>query len=433
MDNVLSRQPSQLMTRWWRSIRRAVGLAWTACLLVALLLVSLPGRVCLGDTGRQPDGGNQARLRRTGNRQETGRLPFPAPFPTPPQTPGQTSEPRSSSGQEVTAKSQDLPPWVIVYPYATFTARSGGDATAESGYFTLVTNDALYTAFDFYRQSYEEKINETQFTLDFMALAPRYGELWLAGTANETVRVALVSAAASPAAASPAGAFPAGAVPALAEKTFIYVSYTRSPDFKSAYRHPMSEIGDLADLDFQPTRFECELDSDERFLFTREYLKAIHFVHRQRVTSRAIEFGPLVEAGSVSMPASESAPGQPDRLPPWVIIYPGARLLAKAVDARKTSGTLILATDQGQEQVYGFYNQRLKELYRSFGLERSSWSQGVEFSTADWTNGADKLLSVITLQDKSPQTVVLLRYKGEVPRIVKPQRRHPAHPAMRRS
>ncbi len=421
MDNVLSRQPSQLMTRWWRSIRRAVGLAWATCLLVALLLVSLPGRVCLGDTGRQPDGGNQARLRRTCNRQETGRLPLP----TPTQAPGQTSGP-PSSGQEVTAETEDLPPWVVVYPYATFAARSEGDTVAESGYFTLVTNDTLYTAFDFYRQAYEEKINETQFTLDFMALAPRYGELWLTGTANETVRVAMVSAAASPAGTLPVKAALVGAAPVLAGKTFIYVSYTRSANFESAYRHPMSEIGDLADLDFQPTHFECELDSDERFLFTREYLKAIHFVHRQHLISRAIEFGPLVEAGSVSLPASEAVPGQPDRLPPWVIIYPGARLLAKAVDARKTSGTLILSTDQGQEQVYGFYNQRLRELYRSFGLERSSWSQGVEFSTADWTNGADKLLSVITLQDKSPQTVVLLRYKGEAPRIVKPHRRHPA-------
>jgi hypothetical protein len=412
MDNVLSGQPSQPMTRWWMSIRRAVGLARATCLLVALLLVSLPGRVCLGDTGRQCDG-SQAHLWRARNRQETGRLPSP----TPPQTPGQTSEPPSSSGQEVTSENHGLPPWVLVYPHATFAARSGGDTAMESGYFTLVTNDSPRTVFDFYKQTYEEKINETQFALDFMALAPRYGELWLTGTANETVRVAMVSAAAvSPVAASPAAG----------RKTFIYVSYTRSTDFESAYRHPMSEIGDLADLDFQPTRFECELDSDERFLFSREYLKAIHFVHRQHLTSRAIEFGPLVEAGSVSMPASESAPGQPDKLPPWVIIYPGARLLAKAVDARKTSGTLILATDQGQEQVYGFYNQRLKELYRSFGLERSSWSQDVEFSTADWTNGADKLLSVITLQDKSPQTVVLLRYKGEAPRIVKPHRRHPA-------
>jgi len=394
------------------SIRRAVGPAWATCLLVVLMLVSLPGRICLGDTGRQREG-SHTHLWRAGNRQETGRLPFPAPT----QMPGQTSEPPSSSGQEVTAETHDLPAWVLVYPYATFVARSSGDAATESGYFTLVTNDILHTVFDFYKQTYEEKVNETQFALDFMALSPRYGELWLTGTANETVRVAMVSAAA---------ASPVAASPAAGRKTFIYVSYTRSTDFESAYRHPMSEIGDLADLDFQPTRFECELDSDERFLFSREYLKAIHFVHRQHLTSRAIEFGPLVEAGSVSMPASESAPGQPDKLPPWVIIYPGARLLAKAVDARKTSGTLILATDQGQEQVYGFYNQRLKELYRSFGLERSSWSQDVEFSTADWTNGADKLLSVITLQDKSPQTVVLLRYKGEAPRIVKPHRRHPA-------
>ncbi|QUV87801.1 hypothetical protein [Chloracidobacterium aggregatum] len=412
MDNILSGQQSQPMTGWWMSIRRAVGPAWATCLLVVLMLVSLPGRICLGDTGRQREG-SHTHLWRAGNRQETGRLPFPAPT----QMPGQTSEPPSSSGQEVTAETHDLPAWVLVYPYATFVARSSGDAATESGYFTLVTNDILHTVFDFYKQTYEEKVNETQFALDFMALSPRYGELWLTGTANETVRVAMVSAAA---------ASPVAASPAAGRKTFIYVSYTRSTDFESAYRHPMSEIGDLADLDFQPTRFECELDSDERFLFSREYLKAIHFVHRQHLTSRAIEFGPLVEAGSVSMPASESAPGQPDKLPPWVIIYPGARLLAKAVDARKTSGTLILATDQGQEQVYGFYNQRLKELYRSFGLERSSWSQDVEFSTADWTNGADKLLSVITLQDKSPQTVVLLRYKGEAPRIVKPHRRHPA-------
>jgi hypothetical protein len=412
MDNILSGQQSQPMTGWWMSIRRAVGPARATCLLVVLMLVSLPGRICLGDTGRQREG-SHTHLWRAGNRQETGRLPFPAPT----QMPGQTSEPPSSSGQEVTAETHDLPAWVLVYPYATFVARSSGDAATESGYFTLVTNDILHTVFDFYKQTYEEKVNETQFALDFMALSPRYGELWLTGTANETVRVAMVSAAA---------ASPVAASPAAGRKTFIYVSYTRSTDFESAYRHPMSEIGDLADLDFQPTRFECELDSDERFLFSREYLKAIHFVHRQHLTSRAIEFGPLVEAGSVSMPASESAPGQPDKLPPWVIIYPGARLLAKAVDARKTSGTLILATDQGQEQVYGFYNQRLKELYRSFGLERSSWSQDVEFSTADWTNGADKLLSVITLQDKSPQTVVLLRYKGEAPRIVKPHRRHPA-------
>ncbi len=411
VDNTLSVFGFQLMTRRWMASRRVAGLAWIIAGLLVFLEVALPRGICLGETGRQREG-SHTHLWRAGNWQETGRLPFPVPT----QMPGQTSEPPSSSGQEVTAETHDLPAWVLVYPYATFVARSSGDATTESGYFTLVTNDTLYTVFDFYKQTYEEKISETQFALDFMALAPRYGELWLTGTANETVRVAMVPAAASP----------AGAAPALAGKTFIYVSYTRSTDFESAYRHPMSEIGDLADLDFQPTRFECELDSDERFLFTREYLKAIHFVHRQHLTSRAIEFGPLVEAGSVSMPASESAPGQPDKLPPWVIIYPGARLLAKAVDARKTSGTLILATDQGQEQVYGFYNQRLKELYRSFGLERSSWSQDVEFSTADWTNGADKLLSVITLQDKSPQTVVLLRYKGEAPRIVKPHRRHPA-------
>ena len=399
------------MTRRGMSIRRAVGLVWAACLPVAFLLVSLPGRVCLGDTGRQRE--NQAHQRRARNQQETGRLPSP----TPTQTPGQTSG-QSSPGQEVAAETHDLPPWVLVYPYATFAARSGGDAATESGYFTLVTNDSPRTVFDFYKQTYEEKVNETQFALDFMALAPRYGELWLTGTANETVRVAMVSAAAA--------ASPVAASPAAARKTLIYVSYARSTDFESAYRYPMSEIGDLADLDFQPARFECELDSDERFLFTREYLKAIHFVHRQHLTSRAIEFGPLVEAGSGGMPAVETLSGQPDKLPPWVILYPGARLLAKAVDTRKTSGTLILATDQGQEQVYGFYNQRLKELYRGFGLERSSWSQGVEFSTADWTNGADKLLSVITLQDKSPQTVVLLRYKGEAPRIVKPHRRHPA-------
>ncbi len=410
MGNTFSACGFQLMTRQWVASRPIAGLAWIVSGLLVLLEVALPGRICLGETGRQREG-SHTHLWRAGHRQEGGRIPSP----TPPQTPGQTSEPPSSSGQEVTDESNALPPWVIVYPYATFVARSGGGATAESGYFTLVTNDTLYTAFDFYRQSYEEKINETQFTLDFMALAPRYGELWLTGTANETVRVAMV-----PAAASPAGA------PAAARKTFIYVSYARSADFESAYRHPMSEIGDLADLDFQPTRFECELDSDDRFLFTREYLRAIHFVHRQHRTLRSIEFGPLVEAGSVSLPASEAVLGQPDRLPPWVIVYPGARLLAKAVDTRKTSGTLILSTDQEQEQVYAFYNQQLKELYRGFGLERSSWSQGVEFSTADWTNGADKLISVITLQDKSPQTVVLLRYKGEAPRIVKPHRRHPA-------
>ncbi len=387
---------------------------------VGFLLVSLPGKVCLGDTGRQRDGGNQARLRHSRNQPGTGRLPFPTPTQMPGQTPGQ-----SLPGQEVTAETHDLPAWVLVYPYATFVARSSGDAATESGCFTLVTNDSPRTAFDFYKQAYEEKINETQFTLDFMALAPRYGELWLTGTSSETVRVAMVSAGAA--------AVPVAAAPTAARKTFIYVSYARGADFESAYRHPMSEIGDLADLDFQPTRFECELDSDDRFLFTREYLKAIHFVHRQHRTLRSIEFGPLVEAGSVGMPASDDAPGQSGKLPPWVIVYPGARLLAKALDARKTSGILILASDQSQEQVYAFYNQQLKEQYRGFGLERSSWSQGVEFSTADWTNGTDKLLSVITLQDKSPQTVVLLRYKGEAPRMVKPQRRHPAHPAMRRS
>jgi hypothetical protein len=413
----------QLMTRRWIASRWIASLAWIVSGFLVFLEVALPRGVCLGETGRQRDGKNQAHLRHSRNQQETGRLPFPAPT----QMPGQASG-QSSPGQEVTAETHDLPAWVLVYPYATFVARSSGDAATESGYFTLVTNDSPRTAFDFYRQSYEEKINETQFTLDFMALAPRYGELWLTGTANETVRVAMVSAA-----ASPAGALPARVAPALAGKTFIYVSYTRSTDFESAYRHPMSEIGDLADLDFQPTHFECELDSDDRFLFTREYLKAIHFVHRQHRTLRSIEFGPLVEAGSVGMPASDDVSGQSGKLPPWVIIYPGARLLAKAVDARKTSGTLILASDQSQEQVYAFYNQQLKEQYRGFGLERSSWSQGVEFSTADWTNGTDKLLSVITLQDKSPQTVVLLRYKGEAPRIVKPQRRHPAHPPIRRS
>ncbi|MGQ9896796.1 MAG: hypothetical protein ACUVR8_04425 [Acidobacteriota bacterium] len=373
----------------WIFRRWAVGLTRATCLLVVLWPVLSPGRGCFSNA-------SQAWL------------------------PGWAPE-RQSLGQKVTAEADVLPPWVVVYPDAAFVVRRSGSTAAESGYFTLATNDAPSTAFNFYKQTYEEKIDGIQFAFDFRALAPHYAELWLTGTSGETVRVAMVSATAA--------ASPVSTSQVLAGKTFIYVSYTQGTRFESAYHYPMNEIGDLADLDFQPIHFECELDSDERFLYTREYLKAIHFVHRQHLTSRVLEFGPLIEAGLVGTPALEPAlenvPGQPDKLPPWVVIYPEARVLARAVDAKKISGTLILTTDQSQEQVYTFYNQQLKELYRSFGLERSSWSQDTEFSTADWTNGTNKLLSIITLQDKSPQTVILLRYKGKAPKVVKPHRRHP--------
>jgi len=385
----------------------------TVGLIVWLLLVALPilwpGRACLSDTSLFPYRG-RVFSQYPCNQLEVGRQPVSALLPA-----GYVSA--QSPEQGTPADVSDLPPWVVVYPNATFAARSSTSELPESGYMTLVTNDAASTIFDFYKQAYEEKINDSQFTVEFLALAPHYGELWLAGADNETVRVAVVSAAAL--------ASQNSALQASAKKTFIHVSYARSANLESAHRHPMSEIGELADLDFQPTHFECELEGDERFLFTREYLKAIHFVHRQHLTSRFLEFGPLVEAGPVRMPASEDTLAQLTKTPPWVVIYPGARLLARVANVKKASGLLMLLTDHSQEQVYAFYNRRLKELYLSFGLEQSSWSKDVEFSTAEWTNGSDKVLSVITLQDKSPQTVILLRYKGEAARAVKPHRRHP--------
>ncbi len=66
-----------------------------------------------------------------------------------------------------------------------------------------------------------------------------------------------------------------------------------------------------------------------------------------------------------SKPSSESATpevGGQDGLPNWVVLYPGAKVIAKLKSGtgNKASGTLMLKTDDGADAVLRFYEERLK-------------------------------------------------------------------------
>ncbi|OYT73834.1 MAG: hypothetical protein CFK52_00285 [Chloracidobacterium sp. CP2_5A] len=313
---------------------------------------------------------------------------------------------RRPERQEATTGVPRLPPWVLAYPNATFETQVVADAQLESGYFTLVTDDPGDSAFDFYKQAYGGKVNGVSFACDFIAYAPGYRELWLAGVSSEQIRLAVLSSATE-------------------RKTAIHVSYARGAPVESPYRYPMHDVGALADLDLQPLRFECEISGEDDFFAPRAYLRAIHFTHCQSLASVALDIQPLIEAGRSRDASARLLAGGRHRLPPWAVVYPGARIIAGAMDSKKKTGFLLMVTERDQRQAHRFYNDLLKEPYLRLGFERVSWSEGEEFSTTDWANGDDRLVSVITLQDKSPQAAILLRYRGELAGVVKPPRRRP--------
>ncbi len=317
--------------------------------------------------------------------------------------------------QASTAETVKLPGWVIPYPHATVEGQllHIGELQ-ESGSLTLTTNDSTKVVFDFYQLAYAEKVNGTQFTRTFIAYAPGYGELWLTGASNEQIRLAIRSSALRTSSALP-------------PRTTIEVAYKRGMAWTSSYLEPMNEVAALTDVDFQPMRFECEVNGGDNFFTPRPYLKAIHFTHRRSLANVTLDFQILMKrADGVSQPSLIDD----WRLPPWVVLYPAAAVIAAASDMRKHSGLFVLSTTHPQEQVYRFYNEHLRESYLQFGFQRVSWSEGEEFSTTDWARDNSSLASVITLQAKLPQTVVLLRYQGDTARMHpvkdhrRPHRRH---------
>ncbi|MCS7080869.1 MAG: hypothetical protein NZ585_12590 [Chloracidobacterium sp.] len=312
--------------------------------------------------------------------------------------------------QEAVPETAGLPAWVVVYPNATLEGPVHTGELQESGYFTLKTNDSAKVAFDFYQLAYAEKVNGTPFTCNFMAYAPGYGELWFTGASNEQVRLAILSAV--PRQSS-----------ALLRRTTIHISYTRGTTWASPYQYPMNDIGVLTDPDLQPMRFECEINGEDDFFSPHAYLKAIHFTHRGSLTNVTLDFQPLLEAERAYPGDARMAVSDWRQLPPWVTLYPQAKVIAAAADAGRKTGVLILSTEHPQRQVHQFYNERLRELYLQFGFQRVSWSEGEEFSTTDWARDSDTLVGVITLQDKIRQTVVLLRYQGNTVHPVRTHRR----------
>lgn len=312
---------------------------------------------------------------------------------------GQQEEVRAAASENL-----GLPPWVLAYPNAVLEGQVHVDELQESGYFTLTTNDSPRTAFDFYQLAYGEKVNGAQFTRDFAAYAPGYGELWFTGASNEHVRLAVLATERASSASRP--------------RTAIHVSYTRSAAWTSPYRHPMNDVAVLTDFDLQPMRFECEVNGEDDFFAPRPYLKAVHFTHRRSLANVTLDFRSLLEAAHADKAGLQSPPDD-WRSPPWVALYPAAKVIAAAVDAKRRSGVFMLSTEHPQRQVHQFYNERLRESYLQFGFQRLSWSEGEEFSTTDWARDGGSLVSVITLQDKSPQTVIVLRYQGDAA---------PAHP-----
>lgn len=312
---------------------------------------------------------------------------------------GQQEEIRAAASENL-----GLPPWVLAYPNAVLEGQVHADELQESGYFTLTTNDSPRTAFDFYQLAYGEKINGVSFTRDFAAYAPGYGELWFTGASNEHVRLAVLATERASSASRP--------------RTAIHVSYARSAAWTSPYRHPMNDVAALTDFDLQPMRFECEVNGEDDFFAPRPYLKAVHFTHRRSLANVTLDFQPLLETARADQ-AEVQTPSGDWRPPSWAALYPAAKVLAAAVDAKRRSGFFVLSTEHPQRQVHQFYNERLRELYVRFGFQRLSWSEGEEFSTTDWARDGGSLVSVITLQAKSPQTVIVLRYQGDAA---------PAHP-----